>query len=93
MGHALAMDNVCEIAASEKARERIESAQLSDMAFLVRKIAHKPLTDDEIVFLASVLIEATHRSTTVSKEEVIKIMLERGRSQLASLALSDAIFK
>ncbi len=75
------------------ARGRIESAQISDLAFIVRRIAKRAVPDDEVLFLASILNEALHTTSNVSKKDVIELMQKRGRSRQKAEQLSAAIFK
>jgi hypothetical protein len=94
MGFALAMDNdVCTRAPTAEAEARIASAQVSDLAFIVRRISKTALSDDEVLFLATVLNEALQNSREISKQLMVEMMVDKGRSRIKAEALSDAIFK
>lgn len=94
MGFALTMDhNTHGAPISEEAKGHLESAQVSDLAFIVRRIASKRLRDEDIIYLASILNEALRESPSVSKQQVIDLMLRHGRSRVKAEELSAAIFK
>lgn len=94
MGFALAMENdICTRTKSDDAETRIESAQLGDLAFIVRSIAKKPLPHDDVLLLASILKEALHSSNPVSKKQIFEMILRRGRTKHKAEELSSAIFK
>lgn len=95
MGFALAMNNdVCTPRPpTTEAKARIASAQVSDLAFIVRRISKNPLSDEDVLFIATVLNEALQNSTDISKRGLIELMIRKGRSRIKAEALSDAIFK
>ncbi|NUJ81419.1 hypothetical protein HUN39_15580 [Methylocystis sp. FS] len=88
MNYDLAEDSV-----NKKARERIESAHLGDLVFIVKRIAKKALSDDDAIFLASVLKEALNLSSEVTKDRIVELMMKRGRTRHKAEDLSAAIFK
>lgn len=91
MGFALATD-VCDSPPSAEAEQRIASAQEYDIAFVLRRIASK-LPNDDVFFLASILNEALRTSPHPSKDDIMKMLLARGRSSTKAKELLSAIFK
>ncbi len=78
---------------SDDAARRIATAKRNDIAFVVRKIAQSPLTNDDVQMLADLLHEALEGGKPLSRAIVERRLLERGRSPAKAKQLSSSIFK
>lgn len=81
------------VAPSPEAQARIDSARAGDVAFMIRQVSQRKLSDDDVKMLADAMIRAERQEHSVTPQAVERILREMGRTTHKARELTSAIFK
>ena len=93
MGLALKTMGTEPFQASPEANERIESARLADVEFLVRNIVGPSLDSDDVMMLAKALTDIDQKRQSITKSAVVSTLVRFGRSRMRAEQLANAILR